>query len=108
MNSSVVQNFKAMAIPKKNHKLPQQEDWDELLSVFQQCQPLLVENGKYCKLSTQETRVCILTYLGMDNTDISVLINTTSKTISNAKQKANKKLYNENTASTLYANLTKK
>ncbi len=107
MNSSIVQHFKTLAIPKKICKSPQQEDWDELVSVFQQCQPLLLEKIKCCKLSTQESRVCILTYLGMDNTDISILINTTTKVISNAKQKANKKLYNENTASTLYVNLTK-
>lgn len=44
----------------------------------------------------------------MDNTEIAMLVNTTSKAVCNAKQKANKKMYNENTASSLYANLNKK
>ena len=108
INSNIVQNFKALSVPHKRRKQPQQEDWEELFAIFQQCQPLLYENAKRNKLSEQEFRVCILSFLGMDNTEIAMLVNTTSKAVCNAKQKANKKMYNENTASSLYANLNKK
>ena len=108
INSNIVQNFKALSVPHKRRKQPQQEDWEELFAIFQQCQPLLYENAKRSKLSEQEFRVCILSFLGMDNTEIAMLVNTTSKAVCNAKQKANKKMYNENTASSLYANLNKK
>lgn len=43
----------------------------------------------------------------MDNTAIAFLVNTTSKTISNAKQKINRKLFEEKSASTLFDNLLK-
>lgn len=41
-------------MPHKRRKQPQQEDWEELFAIFQQCQPLLYENAKRNKLSEQE------------------------------------------------------
>lgn len=55
----------------------------------------------------KEIRVCVLTYLNIDNTDISVLVKTSSKTISNARKKANRKLFGDDSASTLDENLLK-
>ena len=55
----------------------------------------------------KEIRVCVLTYLNIDNTDISVLVKTSSKTISNARKKANRKLVGDDSASTLDENLLK-
>ena len=55
----------------------------------------------------KEIRVCVLTYLNIDNTDISVFVKTSSKTISNARKKANRKLFGDDSASTLDENLLK-
>ena len=55
----------------------------------------------------KEFQVCVLTYLNIDNTDISFLVKTTSKTISNARKKANRKLFGDDSASTLDENLLK-
>lgn len=55
----------------------------------------------------KEIRVCVLTYLNIDNTDISVLVKTSSKTISNVRKKANRKLFGDDSASTLDENLLK-
>ena len=96
-----------MAKPKKDRKSPTQEEWNELLSIFQQCLPLPYANISSNKLSTQEFQVSILTCLGMDNTEMSIILNSTSKAICNAKQKANKKMFNNNSASSLYTNLMK-
>ena len=57
------------------------------------------------KLSPQEFQICILAYLGIDNTAIAFLINTTTKNVSNAKQKINRKLFDDKRASTLFSNL---
>ena len=107
MESNIVQAYKNMAKPKKDRKSPTQEEWNELLSIFQQCLPLPYANISSNKLSTQEFQVSILTCLGMDNTEMSIILNSTSKAICNAKQKANKKMFNNNSASSLYTNLMK-
>ena len=90
------------------------------MPIWQLCANLLIPNCLRFNLSysplaalelyvkKKEFRVCILSFLGMDNTEIAMLVNTTSKAVCNAKQKVNKKMYNENTASSLYANLNKK
>ena len=105
MTSDIVNTFKELSKPTKKHNLPQVEDWKELSAIFQQSLPLPFEKIQKGCLSPQEFQVCILTYLGMDNIEISVLTDTTSKVICNAKQKANKKLFNDNSASSLYKNL---
>ena len=68
------------------------------------------EEKALCKKAISEykkIRVCVLTYLNIDNTDISVLVKTSSKTISNARKKANRKLFGDDSASTLDENLLK-
>lgn len=68
------------------------------------------EEKTLCKKAISEykkIRVCVLTYLNIDNTDISVLVKTSSKTISNARKKANRKLFGDDSASTLDENLLK-
>lgn len=106
MSSDIFQRFKEMSKPQ-NHKSPSKEDWDELCAELQYHLPVLYGQMRSCKLSTQELQVCVLTYLNMDNADISVLVNTSAKTISNARKKANKKLFDDNCASSLGQNLEK-
>lgn len=107
MESDIVVKFIEMSTPKRNRFNPSEKDWLDLYKEFQQYKPLISEKIRKGKLSPQELQVCILTYLGMDNTAIAFLVNTTSKTISNAKQKINRKLFEEKSASTLFDNLLK-
>ena len=107
MESDIVVKFIEMSTPKRNRINPTEKDWLDLYKEFQQYKPLISEKIRKGKLSSQELQVCILTYLGMDNTAIAFLVNTTSKTISNAKQKINRKLFEEKSASTLFDNLLK-
>lgn len=105
MTSNIVESFNEMTSMKRNSKKPGNKDWKELYAILQQSQPQVYERISSCKLSSQELQVCVLTYLGMDNTKISILVDTTAKTVCNAKQKANSKLFNCNTATSLYENL---
>ena len=105
MTSNIILSFKEMAKPKKNRIDPSKKNWEELFDVFHQFLPLKYDLINNNKLSQQEFRVSILTSLGMNNTEIAILTGSSTKTICNAKQKANKKLFNANTASTLYQNL---
>lgn len=107
MESDIVVKFIEMSTPKRNRFNPSEKDWLDLYKEFQQYKPLISEKIRKGKLSPQELQVCILTCLGMDNTAIAFLVNTTSKTISNAKQKINRKLFEEKSASTLFDNLLK-
>lgn len=43
----------------------------------------------------------------MDNTEVATLIDTTTKTVNNAKQKVNNKIFGDKSASSLYKNLLK-
>ena len=106
MASDIFLKFKEMARHHNRHS-PSPKDWDALSAEFQHYQPVLYEQIIRSRLSTQEFQVCVLTYLNIDNTDISFLVKTTSKTISNARKKANRKLFGDDSASTLDENLLK-
>lgn len=107
MTSEIVGRFIEMSKPRRNQVSPNEDDWLELDNILKQYKPLLYDKIRKGKLSPQEFQVCVLTYLGMDNTAIAFLVNTSTKTISNAKQKVNRKLFEENSASKLFENLLK-
>ena len=58
------------------------------------------------KLSQLELRVCILIILGFEDYSIVNLTESMPQTVSTAKARANKKLFNEKGAQTLRYNLT--
>lgn len=106
--NEIVMRFKEMSSPKINNRKPHLEDWNLLEKVVEQYLPLLIILiTEKSSLSVQEYRVCILTRLGFTNSEMQVLLNTSSQSITNAKTKANKKLFEENRASSLYKNLLK-
>ena len=72
MTSNIVESFNEMTSMKRNSKKPGNKDWKELYAILQQSQPQVYERISSCKLSSQELQVCVLTYLGMDNTKISI------------------------------------
>lgn len=105
MTNEIVHEFLLMSSANKAYKLPKVSDWESLSAVFQQYLPTLIEKMRTAKLSTQEFHVCMLVFLGLGGLEIARLVNTSTKVVSNAKQKVNYKLFKDNRASSLYDNL---
>ena len=55
---------------------------------------------------TIEQRVAILTRLEFRSDDIAILLNISKQSVSNARANVNKKLFSDNSARTLFNNLT--
>lgn len=104
-NSDIFLKFKNATTPKLKAILPNQNDWKALEILFKQYFPLVYAKISRTKLSTQEFHVCVLSWLKFDNREMSILLQTTTSSICNAKQKANYKLFDQNSAS-LYKNLS--
>lgn len=105
-NSDIFFKFKNATTPKLKAILPNQDDWKTLEILFKQYFPLVYAKISRTKLSTQEFHVCVLSWLKFDNREMSILLQTTTSSICNAKQKANYKLFDQNSASSLYKNLS--
>lgn len=105
-NSDIFLKFKNATTPKLKAILPNQDDWKTLEILFKQYFPLVYAKISRTKLSTQEFHVCVLSWLKFDNREMSILLQTTTSSICNAKQKANYKLFDQNSASSLYKNLS--
>lgn len=105
-NSDIFLKFKNATTPKLKAILPNQNDWKALEILFKQYFPLVYAKISRTKLSTQEFHVCVLSWLKFDNREMSILLQTTTSSICNAKQKANYKLFDQNSASSLYKNLS--
>ena len=105
-NNDVVLYIKKKVTPRVPKGLPSEKDWKKLLEVVKKNLPrfyAFISHNK--KLSNQEMKVCLLTYLLFSNTEMSVLLDTSKQTISNAKTKANFKLFEDKNAETLLSNL---
>lgn len=101
--------FKKMSMGQRNVPQPKEKDWKNLEKMMGENFPVFYEriysnrNGK--KLSLLEWRVCLLTRLGLTNAEMVNLLSSSPSCISNAKQIANKKLFNTKGASTLLKNM---
>jgi len=97
---------------KKRHTLksstPSEAEWKQLADAFAHYVPSFtatIANEK--QLSEQEWRVCLLQYLDFSTGEAAILLDTTSQAVTNAKSRANQKLFSEEKASTLGRNLKK-
>lgn len=105
---AIVDVFRKKASPKASTHRPVEKDWKELVEEIAKFFPLLIiKLTQKNLLATQEFRVCILCLLGFSNSEISILLNTSSQRVTNAKSDANMKLFGQKGASTLYKNLLK-
>ena len=101
--------FKKMATGQRNVPQPKEKDWKKLEKMMGEKFPVFYErirnnrNGK--SLGLLEWRVCLLTRLGLTNAEMVNLLSSSPSSISNAKQIANKKIFNEKGASTLLKNM---
>lgn len=84
-------------------------EWEKLADTASIYFPeLLHDLNKTPKISQQEMRTCILLCFSLRESDIALLLNTSSQRITNAKSTLNMKLFGDNSARTLYKNLTSK
>ena len=104
-NNQIVVAFKKMASPKKNTPVPTNNEWKELVDFICHCFPIFASQISEKKLAQQELKVCVLTRLEFTNSEMQILLNTSSQSITNMKAKATRKLFNKNGASSLYKNL---
>ena len=97
---------------KKRHTLngsaPSEADWKQLADAFAQYVPSFTAAiTKEKQLSEQELRVCLLQYLDFSTGEAAIVLDTTSQAVTNAKSRANQKIFSEEKASTLGRNLKK-
>ena len=108
-DNNIYQRFKQMAIPALGHHVPTDSDWNELECIFAENYPLFYQKlrNRYDSF-VLEFRVCILVRLRFTSSEIVILLNSSKASVSNAKSKANEKLFGEKGASTLYFNMLNK
>lgn len=78
-----------------------------LTGMFKQNMPMLysrMTDGHI--LGTLELRVTILTRMGFHSDDIAILLDISKQSVSNARANVNKKLFSDNSARTLFKNLS--
>jgi len=105
-NSQLVSDLRNILSPTSTKKFMSNADQDELLSLVRQYMPhfyVALTNGD--RLSLQELLVCILVRLNFSGKDTSVLLNTSSSSVANAKKRANEKLFGMSQANMLITNL---
>ena len=86
--------------------LPTDAEWNRLVKQFSRSVPsVYTALGHDILLSPSELRLCILLLLGFKIADAAILLDTSAQSITNVKAKANKKLFDEPTATTLEKNL---
>lgn len=94
---------------KANNKLlksvPTEAEWKMLITQFSKDMPAIYEILSHGDLSPLELRTCILLSLGHTGRAIAQLTGTTSQIVTNAKARANKKLFGSEEAKTLKFNL---
>ena len=82
-------------------------EWKQIVDTTSIYYPdLLHDLNKTPKITQQEMRTCILLCFSLRESDIAHLLNTSAQRITNAKSTLNMKLFGDNSARTLYKNLT--
>ena len=104
--SAIVEKFNQKKQYKPDYLMPTNHDWTLLKAAFVQSVPEFVSfiNSKK-RLSEQEKRICMLECLDFSAGEMSMALNITSQAVTNAKTRANQKLFSQNSASTLGENL---
>ena len=106
LNSQIGQLFIKKAERKTERPKPSDAEWKLLMSEFSKYNPVIFKffsKGK--SLSKLEERICVLLILGISEKDILMMTNSGASTVSNAKSRANEKLYGKKDASSLKNNL---
>ena len=102
--SEIVKTFNSKRVFRKGVSAPNKEEWKRLVVQFQQDMPLAY--AAMSGLSPLQFQICILLLLGYEEGEIAVMRQTRPQVISNAKARANQKLFISNDSASLKGNLT--
>lgn len=101
--SNIVQVFHSKRKYQKGKSVPSNSEWDMLISQFRQDMPSAYSTMSF--LSPLQLQVCILLLLDFDVGEIAYMRQTRPQVISNAKARANQKLFMSNDSASLKGNL---
>ena len=106
LDSQIARLFVKKAEGKTERPKPSDAEWKLLMSEFSKHNPTTFKSfSKGKSLSKLEERICVLLILGISEKDILMMTNSGASTVSNAKSRANEKLYGKKEASSLKNNL---
>ena len=106
LESRIAQLFVKKAYGKAERPIPTEAEWKLLMSEFCKYNPVTFRSFSEGKsLSLLEQRICVLIILDISEKTISMMTNSLASTISNAKSRANEKLYGKRDAASLKNNL---
>lgn len=106
LDSAIAQQFVKRADSKTERIKPTESEWNLLTSQFSKDIPVTYKSfGQGKTLSQLEQRICILLILDIPEKVISLMTDSYASTISNAKARANEKLYGKKEAHSLRNNL---
>lgn len=106
LESQIVQLFIKKADGKTEKPIPSDAEWRLLMSEFSKDNPITYRSfGEGKPLSQLEERICVLLIIGISEKVISKMTKSVASTVSNAKSRANEKLYGKKDASSLKNNL---
>lgn len=106
LDCQIARLFVKKAERKTERPKPSDAEWKLLMSEFSKHNPTTFKSfSKGKSLSKLEERICVLLILGISEKDILMMTNSGASTVSNAKSRANEKLYGKKEASSLKNNL---
>ena len=106
LDSAIAQQFVKKATDKSERIKPTESEWNLLTSQFSKDIPVTYKSfGQGKPLSQLEQRICILLILDIPEKVISLMTDSYASTISNAKARANEKLFGKKDAHSLKNNL---
>lgn len=106
LGSAIAQQFIKKATSKSERIKPTGTEWNLLISQFSKDIPVTYKSfGQGRSLSQLEQRICILLILDIQEKNISLMTDSFASTVSNAKSRANEKLYGKKDAHSLKNNL---
>lgn len=106
LGSAIAQQFIKKATSKSERIKPTGAEWNLLISQFSKDIPVTYKSfGQGRSLSQLEQRICILLILDIQEKNISLMTDSYASTVSNAKSRANEKLYGKKDAHSLKNNL---
>lgn len=102
----IVECFRQYAMPRISPSTPTAKEWQTLRKMvknyFPRLNSLLLQNKN---IGEQEFKVCILTYMGFKPSEITIILDASSQSVTNAKASVNDKLFGNKSAAHLYSNL---
>ena len=105
-NSKIVEAFRKKKDFRSDNPIPNKTEWRALEIQFSKDMPSTYKIlAKDKKLSPLELHVCMLLILNFEDSSIVNLTDSISQTVTTAKSRANKKIFNEKGAQTLKAGL---